>query len=173
MACSLRLLRRDSRSDPLLGVLRAARGHVLICVNDFTSHPLSKHGCLMLTIYVYRSRAEYIQQLISDIASYYGYNDFLAEKLFQLFPVAEVCTSLSCFTTPWAPRHCGVSICANGCTGRHLGCIRIRICGNKGQDTVVTSLAMHPWMPVRRWSLMWSAVRLEYLSLNSSCEILY
>ncbi|KAM5533269.1 hypothetical protein V8D89_013046 [Ganoderma adspersum] len=36
-----------------------------------------------------RSRAEYIQQLISDIASYYGYNDFLAEKLFQLFPVAE------------------------------------------------------------------------------------
>ena len=37
-----------------------------------------------------RSRAEYIQQLISDIASYYGYNDFLAEKLFQLFPVSEV-----------------------------------------------------------------------------------
>ncbi|KAI1794497.1 NOL1/NOP2/sun family RNA met [Ganoderma leucocontextum] len=36
-----------------------------------------------------RSRAEYIQQLISDIANYYGYNDFLAEKLFQLFPVAE------------------------------------------------------------------------------------
>ncbi|PIL24126.1 hypothetical protein GSI_13878 [Ganoderma sinense ZZ0214-1] len=36
-----------------------------------------------------RPRAEYIQQLISDIASYYGYNDFLAEKLFQLFPVAE------------------------------------------------------------------------------------
>ncbi|KAH9934645.1 NOL1/NOP2/sun family-domain-containing protein [Fomitopsis serialis] len=35
------------------------------------------------------SRSEYVQQLISDIASYYGYNDFLAEKLFQLFPVAE------------------------------------------------------------------------------------
>ena len=32
-----------------------------------------------------------MQQLISDVASYYGYNDFLAEKLFQLFPVAEVC----------------------------------------------------------------------------------
>ncbi len=31
-----------------------------------------------------------MQQLISDIASYYGYNEFLAEKLFQLFPVAEV-----------------------------------------------------------------------------------
>ncbi|OCH95028.1 NOL1/NOP2/sun family putative RNA met [Obba rivulosa] len=36
-----------------------------------------------------RSRSEYTQQLISDIASYYGYNDFLAEKLFELFPVAE------------------------------------------------------------------------------------
>ncbi|KAK7055005.1 rRNA (cytosine-C5-)-methyltransferase nop2 [Paramarasmius palmivorus] len=36
-----------------------------------------------------RSRSEYTAQLISDIASYYGYNEFLAEKLFQLFPVAE------------------------------------------------------------------------------------
>lgn len=38
----------------------------------------------------YRSRSEYIEQLMSDIASYYGYNDFLTEKLFHLFPVAEV-----------------------------------------------------------------------------------
>lgn len=37
-----------------------------------------------------RSRSEYVEQLLSDIASYYGYNDFLTEKLFQLFPVAEV-----------------------------------------------------------------------------------
>jgi len=37
-----------------------------------------------------RSRIEYIEQLILDIANYYGYNGFLAEKLFQLFPVAEV-----------------------------------------------------------------------------------
>ncbi|KAI0695935.1 NOL1/NOP2/sun family-domain-containing protein [Cytidiella melzeri] len=36
-----------------------------------------------------RSRAEYVQQLVSDIANYYGYNDFLAEKLFQLFPISE------------------------------------------------------------------------------------
>ncbi|KAL4253893.1 class I-like SAM-binding methyltransferase superfamily protein [Abortiporus biennis] len=36
-----------------------------------------------------RSRSEYVQQLISDIASYYGYNEFLTEKLFQLFPVSE------------------------------------------------------------------------------------
>ncbi|KAG5646680.1 hypothetical protein DXG03_002670 [Asterophora parasitica] len=36
-----------------------------------------------------RSRSEYTEQLMADIASYYGYNDFLVEKLFQLFPVAE------------------------------------------------------------------------------------
>ncbi|KAG6878690.1 rRNA (cytosine-C5-)-methyltransferase nop2 [Termitomyces sp. T159_Od127] len=36
-----------------------------------------------------RSRSEYTDQLVSDIASYYGYNEFLAEKLFQLFPVQE------------------------------------------------------------------------------------
>src|SRR5260370_14940224 len=38
-----------------------------------------------------RARSEFVEQLVSDIASYYGYNDFLAEKLFQLFPVAEAC----------------------------------------------------------------------------------
>jgi 25S rRNA (cytosine2870-C5)-methyltransferase len=37
-----------------------------------------------------RSRSEYVEQLILDIANYYGYNEFLAEKLFSLFPVAEV-----------------------------------------------------------------------------------
>ncbi|KAG2157345.1 NOL1/NOP2/sun family RNA met [Suillus clintonianus] len=36
-----------------------------------------------------RLRSEYVEQLVSDIASYYGYNDFLAEKFFQLFPVSE------------------------------------------------------------------------------------
>ncbi|GJE87185.1 NOL1/NOP2/sun family putative RNA methylase [Phanerochaete sordida] len=36
-----------------------------------------------------RSRAEYVAQLMSDIANYYGYNEFLTDKLFQLFPVSE------------------------------------------------------------------------------------
>ncbi|CAK5277738.1 unnamed protein product [Mycena citricolor] len=36
-----------------------------------------------------RARSEYIQQLIADIASYYGYNEFLTEKLFHLFSVPE------------------------------------------------------------------------------------
>jgi ribosomal RNA methyltransferase Nop2 len=38
---------------------------------------------------LHRARAEFVEQLVSDIASYYGYNDFLTEKLFQLFSVAE------------------------------------------------------------------------------------
>ena len=36
-----------------------------------------------------RPRSDFVEQLVSDIASYYGYNDFLTEKLFQLFPIAE------------------------------------------------------------------------------------
>lgn len=40
--------------------------------------------------FCHRSRSEYTGQLVADIASYYGYNEFLAEKLFQLFPVNEV-----------------------------------------------------------------------------------
>jgi len=36
---------------------------------------------------IFSSRSEYTEQLVADIASYYGYNDFLAEKLFQLFQI--------------------------------------------------------------------------------------
>lgn len=36
-----------------------------------------------------RSRGEYTSQLIRDIAAYYGYSEFLAEKLFNLFSPAE------------------------------------------------------------------------------------
>lgn len=42
-----------------------------------------------------RPRVDYISQLISDIASYYGYNEFLAEKLFNMFPVGEVSLTAS------------------------------------------------------------------------------
>ena len=46
-----------------------------------------------------RSRSEYVEQLLADIASYYGYNDFLAEKLYQLFPVLEVIPFLLVYLT--------------------------------------------------------------------------
>lgn len=36
-----------------------------------------------------RSRTEYVDQLLKDISSYYGYSPFLAEKLFNLFKPAE------------------------------------------------------------------------------------
>ncbi|KAJ9076717.1 rRNA (cytosine-C5-)-methyltransferase nop2 [Entomophthora muscae] len=36
-----------------------------------------------------RSRSEYMDQLVRDIAAYYGYSEELAEKLLQLFPVGE------------------------------------------------------------------------------------
>lgn len=51
----------------------------------------------MLTLRSLSSRSEYVDQLLSDIASYFGYNDFLAEKLFLLFSVAEVCHYYFCF----------------------------------------------------------------------------
>ena len=51
-------------------------------------------GVLVTFVFIvyppFSSRSEYTGQLMADIASYYGYNDFLVEKLFQLFPVAEV-----------------------------------------------------------------------------------
>ncbi len=36
-----------------------------------------------------RSRAEYTSQLLKDICTYYGYSEYLAEKLFNLFPALE------------------------------------------------------------------------------------
>ncbi|KAK0731048.1 NOL1/NOP2/sun family-domain-containing protein [Lasiosphaeris hirsuta] len=36
-----------------------------------------------------RSRSEYIDQLRKDFCAYYGYNEFLAEKLINLFPARE------------------------------------------------------------------------------------
>ena len=37
-----------------------------------------------------RSRAEYVEQLLFDIQNYYGYNEYLSQKLFELFSVSEV-----------------------------------------------------------------------------------
>lgn len=47
-----------------------------------------------------RARAEYIACMIRDIGSYYGYNDFLADKLFHLFPVAEALEFFEANETP-------------------------------------------------------------------------
>ena len=42
----------------------------------------------------HRTRTEYVDQLKQDLCLYYSYNDFLMDRLLQLFP-HEVGTSLS------------------------------------------------------------------------------
>lgn len=46
--------------------------------------------CIFILKDLSSARSEYLDQILADIVSYYGYNEFLAEKLFQLFPVDEV-----------------------------------------------------------------------------------
>ncbi|KAJ3098877.1 rRNA (cytosine-C5-)-methyltransferase nop2 [Phlyctochytrium planicorne] len=36
-----------------------------------------------------RSRSDYTTQLLKDLCTYYGYNEYLMEKLFHLFPLSE------------------------------------------------------------------------------------
>ncbi|CAO1626932.1 unnamed protein product [Sympodiomycopsis kandeliae] len=47
-----------------------------------------------------RSRSEYVDQLLDDICNYYGYNRFLAEKLFDLFSPAEALEFFEANETP-------------------------------------------------------------------------
>ncbi|TIC14261.1 succinate dehydrogenase [Wallemia mellicola] len=47
-----------------------------------------------------RSRADYTQQLIADISSYYGYTPFLAEKLFSMFSPDEAVAFFDANETP-------------------------------------------------------------------------
>ncbi|KAJ9148346.1 NOL1/NOP2/sun family putative RNA met [Pleurostoma richardsiae] len=47
-----------------------------------------------------RSRADYTAQLLKDICSYYGYSEFLAEKLFNLFTPREAFAFFEANETP-------------------------------------------------------------------------
>ena len=47
-----------------------------------------------------RSRTEYTSQLIKDICAYYGYSQYLAEKLFNLFPPKEAFAFFEANETP-------------------------------------------------------------------------
>jgi len=63
---------------PDLQMLRTRITEAIRVLEDFTS--LAEEG---------RSRAEYTNQLLKDVCAYYGYNEFLAEKLMNLFPPRE------------------------------------------------------------------------------------
>ena len=63
---------------PDLQLLRTRITENIRVLDDFQN--LSEEG---------RSRAEYTAQLIKDICTYYGYSEYLADKLFHLFPPRE------------------------------------------------------------------------------------
>ncbi|KAL2258648.1 hypothetical protein VTK26DRAFT_7970 [Humicola hyalothermophila] len=63
---------------PDLQMLRTRITETIRVLEDFAN--LAEEG---------RSRAEYTAQLLKDICAYYGYNEFLAEKLMNLFPPRE------------------------------------------------------------------------------------
>ncbi|OTB05362.1 hypothetical protein M426DRAFT_319899 [Hypoxylon sp. CI-4A] len=63
---------------PDLQLLRTRITDTIRVLDDFAN--LAEEG---------RSRAEYTSQLLKDICSYYGYSEYLAEKLMNLFPPKE------------------------------------------------------------------------------------
>ncbi|TGO32594.1 hypothetical protein BHYA_0304g00130 [Botrytis hyacinthi] len=74
---------------PDLQLLRSRINDTIRVLDDFSN--LSEEG---------RSRAEYTAQLIKDICAYYGYSEFLAEKLFNLFPPKEAFAFFEANETP-------------------------------------------------------------------------
>ncbi|KAJ6441946.1 S-adenosylmethionine-dependent methyltransferase superfamily domain-containing protein [Purpureocillium lavendulum] len=68
----------DATLAPDLQLLRTRISENIRVLDDFAN--LSEEG---------RSRSEYTAQLIKDICSYYGYSEYLAEKLYNLFTPRE------------------------------------------------------------------------------------
>lgn len=68
----------EAQLPPDLHVVRTRILEIVKVLEDFKG--LAEEG---------KSRNEYISQLLKDICSYYGYNEYLAEKLFNLFTPSE------------------------------------------------------------------------------------
>lgn len=74
---------------PDLQLLRTRINDTVRVLDDFAN--LSEEG---------RSRAEYTAQLLKDICAYYGYSEYLAEKLYNLFPPREAFAFFEANETP-------------------------------------------------------------------------
>lgn len=74
---------------PDLQLLRTRISETVRVLDEFSK--LAEEGC---------SRAEYTAQLIKDICAYYGYSEYLAGKLFNLFPPREAFAFFEANETP-------------------------------------------------------------------------
>jgi len=72
-----------------LGVLRTRINDTIRVMEDFKN--MAEPG---------RSRTEYRAQLLKDICAYYGYSEFLADKLLALFPAREAFAFFEANETP-------------------------------------------------------------------------
>ncbi|KAI1427553.1 S-adenosyl-L-methionine-dependent methyltransferase [Xylaria sp. FL1777] len=83
----------EEQNKPLLApdlqLLRQRISDTIRVLDDFTT--LSETGT---------SRSEYTAQLLKDICAYYGYSEFLAEKLLNLFPPREALAFFDANETP-------------------------------------------------------------------------
>ncbi|KAJ1679867.1 rRNA (cytosine-C5-)-methyltransferase nop2 [Spiromyces aspiralis] len=72
------MLKEEAENPPDLSVVSQRIQDIINVLNNFTKlRDLN------------RSRTEYMQQLLRDMAYYYGYSEYILEKLMQLFPVSE------------------------------------------------------------------------------------
>ncbi|KAI0403504.1 NOL1/NOP2/sun family-domain-containing protein [Xylaria palmicola] len=83
----------EQQNQPLLApdlqLLRQRISDTIRVLDDFAN--LSEQGT---------SRSEYTAQLLKDICAYYGYSEFLAEKLLNLFPPREALAFFDANETP-------------------------------------------------------------------------
>lgn len=78
-----------TRGGPELQVVQMRIQEIVAILGNFKR--LAKDG---------RSRSDYVDQLLDDICNYYGYNRYLAEKLFNLFSPAEAIEFFEANETP-------------------------------------------------------------------------
>ncbi|KAF2219690.1 NOL1/NOP2/sun family-domain-containing protein [Elsinoe ampelina] len=74
---------------PDLQMVRSRITETTRVLTDFTK--LAEEG---------KSRADYVNQLMEDVCTYYGYSKFLAEKLWNLFPPTEALAFFDANETP-------------------------------------------------------------------------